>query len=310
MFRAQPRRGPANNCTKRSLGRAWLLLVALCSCERRDVAQQSAQALAARPTANAAPSGAPEAVPLAAAPTPSAVTEEPRGEACPDDMVLVEGEFCPEAEQHCVDPPSADGDEDAVCRRFAEPSRCLSPKRELKRFCIDRYEWPNRAREKPRVLTQWGEAQQLCAGVDKRLCAETEWLFACEGEAMLPFTTGFERDPTACVVDRLYVQPVGLFLRWEACQKNPKCVAAFGRVDQREAAGSFARCRSPFGVFDMNGNVNEWVEVPGFRYPKRSGLKGGWWGPVRNRCRPTVRFHKEDDWGYEVGFRCCRNASP
>jgi formylglycine-generating enzyme required for sulfatase activity len=67
---------------------------------------------------------------------------------------------------------------------------------------------------------------------------------------------------------------------------------------------------SPFGVYDLNGNINEWVERPGKEYPNRSGLKGGWWGPVRGRCRPTVGFHKEDDYGYEEGFRCCKDAAP
>ena len=25
---------------------------------------------------------------------------------------------------------------------------------------------------------------------------------------------------------------------------------------------------------------------------------------------PTVTFHKEDDYGYEEGFRCCKDADP
>ena len=61
-------------------------------------------------------------------------------------------------------------------------------------------------------------------------------------------------------------------------------------------------------LVDLNGNVNEWVRIPGEKPPNRSGLKGGWWGPVRDRCRPTVRFHKENDYGYEAGFRCCKDA--
>jgi formylglycine-generating enzyme required for sulfatase activity len=224
-------------------------------------------------------------------------------------MQYVEGAFCPNAEQVCLDAVGTmDGEEQ--CRRFQAPSRCLSKARKLLRFCVDRYEWPNQPGERPRVLTQWLEARAECEAVGKRLCREEEWLFACEGEEMLPYTYGFERDPTRCVFDRLYVQPPGAFLRWDACRSDAKCWASFQKLDQREPAGSFARCVSPFGAFDMNGNVNEWVEVPDATYPRRSGLKGGWWGPVRDRCRPTVRFHKEDDWGYEVGFRCCRDAVP
>ena len=75
-----------------------------------------------------------------------------------------------------------------------------------------------------------------------------------------------------------------------------------------EAEYNFACEVSWAGLFDLNGNVNEWVEIPKEKPPNRSGLKGGWWGPVRGRCRPTVTFHKESDYGYEVGFRCCEDA--
>ena len=230
--------------------------------------------------------------------------------ACPDDMVLVEGEHCPKVEQICErwDPSSAPGAE--RCIRFAEPSRCMSESRTLMRFCIDRFEWPNERGAEPRLLTSWQDAKGLCEGRGKRLCDEPEWLFACEGPEMLPYTYGFRRDPTACVVDRFYEVPNGPYAPWDVCATRPECVAAMALVNQSEPAGSFQRCESPFGAFDMNGNANEWVNVPGARYPHRSGLKGGWWGPVRSRCRPTVRFHKEDDWGYEVGFRCCQNARP
>jgi formylglycine-generating enzyme len=228
-------------------------------------------------------------------------------------MVLVDGAFCPNVEQRCLEPHPEDQEQDEFsqrCGRYAEPSRCLTPTRELMRFCIDRYEWPNRAGEKPRVLTRWADALELCASVGKRLCREPEWTFACEGERMTPYTYGFERDPTRCVLDRLYVTPKGLLRHWDECQKSPECLAAFAKVDQREAAGSFKGCVSSFGVFDLNGNANEWVTVPDSTYPHRGGLKGGWWGPVRDRCRPTVRFHREDDWGYEIGFRCCKDSSP
>ena len=228
-------------------------------------------------------------------------------------MVLVEGLFCPVVNQICErHHPEFLGDKTKSerCLKFREPSSCLSTKRELMRFCIDRYEWPNRKGELPMVLVSWTEAVAHCASVDKRLCDDQEWLFGCEGEQMLPYVTGYVRDPAACVMDRLYVERTMRLDRFERCFASPECRAHFERLDQREPAGSLPRCVSPFGAFDMNGNVNEWVNMPGERPPNRSGLKGGWWGPVRGRCRPTVRFHPEEDWGYEVGFRCCRDAAP
>jgi formylglycine-generating enzyme required for sulfatase activity len=228
-------------------------------------------------------------------------------------MQLVDGAYCTEVEQRCLLEHPDDSRLEAAnrrCLRYAEPSLCRNETRKLLRFCVDRYEWPNRAGEKPQVLARWTDASAACASVGKRLCSDEEWTFACEGEASLPYTHGYVRDPSRCVLDRLYVTPREPLKHWQACQQDARCRAAFARIDQREPSGSFERCVSPFGVYDMNGNANEWVTVTDAQYPRRGGLKGGWWGPVRDRCRPTVRFHREDDFGYEIGFRCCKDAAP
>lgn len=229
-------------------------------------------------------------------------------------MVLVEGLFCPESDQRCLaHHPEYEANSETAerCLAFDHPSRCVSEKRVLVRYCVDRYEWPNRAGELPSVLVDFPSARRSCESVGKRLCQEPEWLFACEGEEMLPYTYGYERSAATCVMDRPYVErPKAPLAQWDVCMRDPACARSFQKLDQREPAGAFAACVSPFGVHDMNGNVNEWVERPGEAYPHRSALKGGWWGPVRDRCRPTVTFHDESDWGYEIGFRCCRDALP
>ena len=173
------------------------------------------------------------------------------------------------------------------------------------RFCVDRYEYPNRAGEKPALLVSWTLAKKTCESQQKRLCTEDEFNFACEGEQMLPYTYGYVRDPEACNIDRPYRKRERKLYLYDRCMKKPACKAELEKLDQRLPSGSMPRCVSPFGVYDLNGNINEWVALPGKKYPDRSGLKGGWWGPVRGRCRPTVGFHKEDDYGYEEGFRCC-----
>lgn len=254
---------------------------------------------------------APVATPKGGETTMPIVVREPEpSPSCPADMVLVEGAFCPTVDQLCEqwDPSSGPGAE--RCLEFRKPSRCLAPQRLLMRFCIDRYEWPNQRGVRPQLLTSWQRAEEQCSSAGKRLCEESEWLFACEGEEMLPYTYGYRRDPTICVVDRFYEAPAHPYEPWAECLADSKCREALERVNQSEPAGAFSGCKSPFGAYDMNGNANEWVRIPHASYPRRSGLKGGWWGPVRGRCRPMVRFHKEDDWGYEVGFRCCRNAIP
>lgn len=252
------------------------------------------------------------AVPSAAASATTSSAPPPLGASpsCPDDMALVEGRYCPLVQQICVDRPKIVGGPGyEQCRKYA-PSRCMSTERRPMRFCMDRYEWPNQKGERPRTLVSWPEASALCESAGKRLCTMHEWEFACEGESMKPHVYGFERDPQACNFDRPYIQRTYNYARWEACMQNDACRAEYQRLDQRLPAGSMPRCVSDHGVYDLNGNANEWVVRTDQRFPNRSGLKGGWWGPVRNRCRPMTVFHLEGDYGYEVGFRCCRDASP
>lgn len=234
-------------------------------------------------------------------------------------MVRVEGDYCPALMQDCVEHHQeydhAKGKRTTVserCLRYAEPSRCVSKERRRMSFCMDRFEYPGTLGEKPRVLTSWRSAKKLCEARGKRLCTEDEFNFACEGPKMLPYVYGFVRDKTLCNIDKPYIYPdhSRVLPEYDDCLKDESCKKELERLDQREPIGQRTSCVSWAGVFDLNGNANEWVDLPGEKPPNRSGLKGGWWGPIRARCRPTVTFHKESDYGYEAGFRCCSDAKP
>jgi formylglycine-generating enzyme len=248
---------------------------------------------------------------------------------CPGDMLLIEGNYCPAVGEVCLEhheeykrdearkkSKRASGEDVSAstvserCIKYKEPTECLSKKRTPMRFCMDRYEWPNKKGELPALLISWVDAKKECEKIGKRLCTEEEFNFACEGDAMLPYTYGYERDPSKCNIDKPYRKREKKLLKYASCMKKAECKAELERLDQRLPAGSLPQCVSPFGVYDLNGNINEWVVRPKEKPPSRSGLKGGWWGPVRGRCRPTVGFHKEEDYGYEEGFRCCQSAAP
>ncbi len=316
------------------------LLVFLVGCERSREggpgatrSETSSHAISsARPADSSTASPDESASPSVSTPTPAPTSTSlvPSGvsEGCPEGMVLVDGLYCPDVEQDCLEhhPEVVKDRERAAkarekgerykssvaerCLRYAEPSRCVAKERVPMRFCVDRYEYPNQKGELPSLLVSWMEAKKICESAGKRLCTEREFNFACEGEAMLPYTYGFVRDASKCNIDRAYRKRERKLYRYEKCMKRPACREHLAELDQRVPAGSMPDCISPFGVHDMNGNINEWVELPGKQYPDRSGLKGGWWGPVRGRCRPTVDFHKEEDYGYEEGFRCCASAAP
>jgi sulfatase modifying factor 1 len=290
---------------------------------RAAPAEKSASA--SKPTPSAA--GSPSANGFVAAPDPQNPTERveqvplsaavdsdaPKSSACPDDMVLVAGNFCRAVEQRCLEYTTRpEGERDpSRCARFQNPTRCISdaPSPRAMRFCMDRYEYPNQKGELPITLVDWTEAGRLCAQRGRRLCTESEFNFACEGEEMLPYATGYERDAKKCNIDRPFHRRRIELKPRVLCNLDPACSAEFSRLDQREPAGSRTECVSPFGVHDLNGNVNEWVSMPWKQPPHRAAIKGGWWGPVRNRCRPIVTSHDERYVGYEVGFRCCRDAA-
>jgi len=226
----------------------------------------------------------------------------PNAALCPDGMLLIDGQYCPELAFRCL---KYLGEGRLRCAEFAQTRRCVG-KLQRKKFCIDQYEYPNREAAKPRLAVTWEEAGQLCREQGKRLCASSEWTLACEGPEPLPYPYGFKRDATLCNVDKPYRFPDN------DAYANPRTRAQeVARLDQRERSGSRPGCVSPYGVYDLTGNVDEWVvNEKGSRTkpPYVSGLKGGYWGPVRNRCRPITDVHNMWHSGYQIGFRCCTDA--
>ncbi|HWZ89514.1 MAG TPA: SUMF1/EgtB/PvdO family nonheme iron enzyme, partial [Polyangiaceae bacterium] len=135
----------------------------------------------------------------------------------------------------------------------------------------------------------------VCGGLGKRVCTESEWNFACEGEDMRPYPYGFARE-AACNQDRT-----------DLYEPNPHYQVL---ADRREPAGARPGCVSPFGVYNMAGNMDEPVLREGSAHvePHRNALKGGWWMAARNRCRPSTTAHDDYYKDIQVGVRCCSAA--
>ncbi len=279
-----------------------------------SAAPRVAASVAAPSTSSSLPPVAASASPV----DPASGLPEPlpgRTDGCSEGMVRVEGDYCPALTQDCIEehPEYKNRGSRTVserCLKYKAPSHCVSKSRTRLSYCMDRFEYPDKVGEVPRVLTSWVQAGEMCAAAGKRLCNEDEFNFACEGPEMRPYVYGYDRDEAICNIDKPYRYPdhSHTMLHYEQCFLDARCKAEMERLDQRNKIGALTTCVSWAGIYDLNGNVNEWVDLPGQKTPNRSGLKGGWWGPVRGRCRPTVTFHKEEDYGYEVGFRCCADA--
>jgi formylglycine-generating enzyme len=214
--------------------------------------------------------------------------EAPGEATCPGDMVAVEGEYCTEVRQHCaswMEPPGIAND--GRCAHF-DPSECVGERKPM-RFCIDRDEYTPAGQTLPEGTHSWGDARKVCSAAGKRLCLESEWNFACEGEQMLPYPTGLDRPSTLCNFDQHHL------------------LDHFGKpLDLRKPSSSLVGCVSPFGVRNMVGNIDEWVVRDVSPGPHRSALKGGWWLAGRNRCRPATTAHDEVYRDFQTGLRCCR----
>jgi formylglycine-generating enzyme len=294
---------------------ALLLLVAGCDPAppaSRAVPQPSAPVATATPVATAKAPARKRSKPERKKPAATAPVAAPAPASCPEDMAAVEGNYCRSVEQRCLEYVVKKGAPDENrCVRFERPTQCVSiaPTPRHMNFCMDRYEYPNRVGEVPLTLVDWKEATRLCETHGKRLCTESEFTFACEGEEMRPYAIGFERDAEKCNIDKPFAKRRIELKPDPLCRADPRCASELARLDGRRKIGESKECVSPFGIYDLNGNVNEWVALPWKDPPHRSALKGGWWGPVRNRCRAIASSHDEKYLGYEVGFRCCKDAS-
>ncbi len=233
------------------------------------------------------------------APGTPAPAEGPR--SCPDGMVLVEGEYCTNVDQRCL--RWLDPEEQMRCGEFAPP-HCSGRRRHVS-VCMDRYEYPNQAGAHPQVMVSWYEAQRSCQSEGRRLCTQSEWTFACEGPDMhpYPYGNGLSRDEDACRIDHQTIRPD------RARLGNPATTAdESARLYEAVPSGSMPACVSWSGVHDLTGNVDEWT-VNETHHPYNSALKGGWWGPIRARCRPSTISHYESFVYYQIGFRCCSDPT-
>ncbi|MFO0756347.1 MAG: SUMF1/EgtB/PvdO family nonheme iron enzyme [Byssovorax sp.] len=227
--------------------------------------------------------------------------------ACPFGMALVDTTYCPKVRQRCKKDEYNKPNHITICHEFAPGQVCLTkPRRQ--RFCIDRYEYPNREGAHPPVMVSWYDAAAACGEEGKRLCWESEWVSACEGPEKLPFPYGLRRDATMCNIDNQYVNP-----HLDQVYSSVPSVqnAALLGLDQSVLSGEKPGCKSGFDVHDLTGNVDEWVNAEEeHKVSGWAGLKGGAWGHVRNACRPMTTSHPPDFTYYFISFRCCADAAP
>ena len=76
--------------------------------------------------------------------------------------------------------------------------------------------------------------------------------------------------------------------------------------DSLARTGQYAGCVTGDGVFDLMGNLHEWIDDPAGTF------KGGFYvDTVQNGhgCLYTTTAHDVSHWDYSTGFRCCADLA-
>lgn len=212
--------------------------------------------------------------------------------------------------------------------------------------CIDRFEFPNVPCAYPVVWVRARDAALLCEAQGKRLCDAHEWEGACAGSLEAPdyrFELAKGRDTVAAVEamraahnrERVAAKAWSYGPAYQAgvcaasSRKTPGCGGGeWSRCGSNTfPAGFFPACHSSSGVYDLNGNAAEHMNLPldasqmssrGSRTLGVTEMKGSWFIFDRYRahedwCRWRAPFWhgtRVRDAGshenYHLGFRCCK----
>jgi formylglycine-generating enzyme len=234
---------------------------------------------------------------LLAVPTAPALDPGPSPE-CPNDMRLVTGQHFDELQHLCLDPRH--DTRDTHCFAYWEGASAEEGPVTDVRVCMDQFEAPNVRGGTPFVMKSFEDARHFCGSRGRRVCSEEEWETACEGPDLRPLAYGWKVDTALCNSGR----------QWRAFDVKKlnaggeEAKAELARLWQGAPSGQFLTCASPFGIYDMMGNVEEWVSTRhGRRYP--GALMGGFWAKPWTGCRGTNDAHEPTFVFYETGFRCC-----
>jgi formylglycine-generating enzyme len=163
----------------------------------------------------------------------------------------------------------------------------------------------SRAGQVPQSYLSLVLARRACENAGKRLCTQDEWTLACKGKSGLKFPYGGAYRQGVCNVYR-FIHPAAV-LHGSASlgHRDPRLNLVYeGESPLLKVTGDSPACASRWDddrVYDMVGNVDEWVEDGMF-------LGGFYARSTTNGCEAKVTNHAPVYYDYSTGARCCRDA--
>lgn len=155
------------------------------------------------------------------------------------------------------------------------PGDMVSVLTESHAYCIDKYEWAEDLKHSPKANINWAEAYMLCNDKGRRLCSSQEWQTACSGKWDHFFSYSNTYSPGACNTES--PQPV--------------------------TAANSSECVSSDGVYNLVGNLWEWVSD--YKDNHYMIMGGSHIQAAAASC--DLAFPSQiGDKSETVGFRCCR----
>jgi hypothetical protein len=154
----------------------------------------------------------------------------------------------------------------------------------------------------PQAYLSYNLAKRACENAHKRLCSKDEWLTACRGQKGTQFPYGDSFRAGRCNVHRPIHPGHVLHASSSLGLLDPRLnLVEEGEDPLLRLTGATSTCASEWvgeKIYDMVGNLDEWVEDKMFLggFYARSTTKG---------CDAQVSSHAETYFDYSTGTRCC-----
>jgi sulfatase modifying factor 1 len=162
----------------------------------------------------------------------------------------------------------------------------------------------------PQAYLSYHSAKRACAAAGKRLCSPAEWDQACKGEGNTAFPYGPTYQPQPCNVGKQLHPAAILHGLSSSGHLDPRLNLLLLNAEEPvlRVTGASQACASRWGndaVFDMVGNLDEWVE------DEKGAFRGGFYArKITNGCAAQITNHSTTYFDYTTGARCCLDARP